>query len=317
MSRFSQAFLRDKLDGWACLAAFGKHPAWNDHIGLIGTKTETLALLEDILYRRGIAGQIAADKWSDPQDGPKTPLFNNRFVWGRENQQSLAGALWPSIDGKGRGHFPFVCCVQSAVNGTVAVQIYLEYVVKVGTEAREASNQAEVLGILERGGYDLNRWGPVVPTAMPWVWRSEQRPALFNALGSLAQEAVRSDQTRQAMAADGQHASLRLPALAERGMANLWLYAAFLEQFSPPPRCYLLICSADRGAPVDCVLGEPRPDAFFCLGADLKQLPVATPPLPAALPKGCHQGIDRFLAACASGRLPSPVRRPFWRWFVS
>ena len=43
---------------YAGLAAFGKHPGWDDHIPAIGVATETLAWVEKTLYNKGIRGQI-------------------------------------------------------------------------------------------------------------------------------------------------------------------------------------------------------------------------------------------------------------------
>jgi hypothetical protein len=314
-SRFNKAFLRDKLGGRAYLTAFGKHPAWNDHLGLIGAQTESLALLEDVLYRQGIAVQVAAGSWRDANGDAKTPNFNHRFVWSRD-RQSIVGVFWPSVDGKGRTQFPFICCVQTELAGAAAVQIYLDHVAKIGAQARQASGQPEVQSILERGGYDLNRWKPITPSTVPRAVRPGQEPALRENLATLAREAGHPAPGRQNTSAGSQDRSLRLRPPDTETPANLWFYASFLEQLVPAPPVYLLIASADPAAPVDCVLGEPGPDAFFCLGADLRESPVTEPPPPSALPERCRRQIDRFLAGCAAGTLPAPPRRSFWRWLT-
>ena len=313
MSRFNKVFLRDKLGGRAYLAAFGKHPAWNDHLGLIGAQTESLALLEDVLYRQGIALQVAAGRWRDATGAAKTPAFNHRFVWSR-GRQSIVGAFWPSVDGKGRTQFPFVCCVQSELPGSSGVQIYLDYVARTGAQARQASGQPEVQSILERDGYDLNRWKPVTPSVAPQVLGSGQERAFRDNLAVLAREVSHPAMGQQNSSAGGQARSLRLRAPDGAAPANLWFYASFLEQFAPAPAIYLLITDADPAAPVDCVLGEPAPDAFFCLGADAQEAPVTVPPAPSALTERCRQNIDRFLAACVSGTLPASPRRSPWAW---
>ena len=239
-SRFNKAFLRDKLGGRAYLAAFGKHPAWNDHLGLIGAQTESLALLEDVLYRQGIALQVAAGSWRDGNGEARTPNFNHRFVWSG-SRQSIVGAFWPSVDGKGRTQFPFICCVQSEVTGAAAVRIYLDHVAKTGTQARQASSQPEVQAILERGGYDLNRWKPMAPGIAPQLLPAEPEQALRDSLASLVQEVIHP--------AGGQDRSVRLRPPDKEAPVNLWFYASFLEQFVPAPPIYLLIMSAGPGAP--------------------------------------------------------------------
>lgn len=313
MSRFNKVFLRDRLGGRAYLAAFGKHPAWNDHVGLIGAQTESLALLEDVLYRQGIAVQVAAGSWRDGNGNAKTPNFNHRFVWSR-SRQSVVGAFWPSVDGKGRTQFPFVCCIQSEVPGAAAVQIYLDHVAQLGEQARQTSGRPEVQSILERGGYDLNRWKPVITATAPWVLRADQGPALRDGLGSLAWEASQSAVGHQNSLAGSRDRPLRLHPPDREAPVNLWFYASFLEQLASRPPIYLLITSADPAAPVDCVLGEPGLNAFFCLGADPQELPAGMPPSPPALAERCRRDIDRFLARCASGMPPDPPRRSFWHW---
>ncbi|HEY0791527.1 MAG TPA: hypothetical protein VGD78_10730 [Chthoniobacterales bacterium] len=312
MSRFKQAFLRDKLGGRVCLAAFGKHPAWDDHVGLLGDKTESLALLEDVLYRRGIAGQVAAGGWRDSRGGVTSVAFNHRFVWSR-GEQSLVGVLWPSLDGKGRGQFPFVCCVQTGMKGAIAVQTYLDGVVQVGAQAREAATQSELLNVLARGGPDLGRCQPVGPALPSPAWTSERTQAARDALSSLAPCIARSQPTFPPFIADNRDAAVRLPPLDEQPSVRLWFYAGFVEQFSPASPISLLITKAAPAAPVDCVLGEPGPDAFFCLGAEPEALPVAPPPGVAALPERWQANIDGFLAACATGTMPVPARRRFWQ----
>ena len=44
------------------LAAFGKHPGWDDHMPGIGVDTELLAHLKQALYVRGIGKQIDSGK---------------------------------------------------------------------------------------------------------------------------------------------------------------------------------------------------------------------------------------------------------------
>ena len=45
------------------LAAFGKHPGWDDHIPGIGLETEQLARLKQSFYVAGIGRQIDSGAW--------------------------------------------------------------------------------------------------------------------------------------------------------------------------------------------------------------------------------------------------------------
>jgi len=45
------------------VAAFGKHPAWDDHIDDIGLDMDTLIAAKRILYVQGIGGNIDSGSW--------------------------------------------------------------------------------------------------------------------------------------------------------------------------------------------------------------------------------------------------------------
>src|ERR1700675_3875744 len=112
MSRFLKVFLRDPLNARIYFAAFGKHPAWDDHIDDIGLNTETLALTKQGLYSEGIANKLALGAWNQIESSGTAIDFDHRFVWGRD-QKAVEGAIWASIDRKGRTRFPLVICAQT------------------------------------------------------------------------------------------------------------------------------------------------------------------------------------------------------------
>src|SRR2546425_1786022 len=45
------------------LAAFGKHPGWDDHLPGLGLETELLVQIKQVFYVRGIGGQIDSAAW--------------------------------------------------------------------------------------------------------------------------------------------------------------------------------------------------------------------------------------------------------------
>ena len=115
MTYFYKNFLRDGR-GWfraarpaVHLAAFGKHPGWDDHMDDLGLETESLLTLKRSLYLQGIAGNISAGTWERMDEAARLPGFNLRFHWQRDGQY-LLGKMWSSRDGKGRGHFPMIVC---------------------------------------------------------------------------------------------------------------------------------------------------------------------------------------------------------------
>src|SRR6516225_7447947 len=140
MIRFRKMFLRDRLNQTAQLAAFGKHPAWDDHIDDIGLTTETLVAVRRILYSEGIASQLSSGAWTRLEESGQALEFNHRFVWSRE-AQSVIGGIWASKDGKGRTQFPLIVCLQSGLNGWRAIRSFLEPLEELGILCKIAKDQ--------------------------------------------------------------------------------------------------------------------------------------------------------------------------------
>ncbi|MBN2271791.1 MAG: hypothetical protein JXN61_14325 [Sedimentisphaerales bacterium] len=97
--------------GWGIsVAAFGKHPGWNDHMEDIGLDTDVLAELKRVLYLEGIGRNIDKGTWGKDKDKPAPRDYGHEFLWVRGND-IVAGRLWPSRDGKGRSEYPMIACV--------------------------------------------------------------------------------------------------------------------------------------------------------------------------------------------------------------
>ena len=98
---------------YVALAAFGKHPGWDDHVEDLGLETESLNLAKTVLYVNGIGGQIDSGAWEKLDAEHQLPAFRHVFVWQRSGQ-FLIGRLWSSSDGKGRKRYPMVVCLHFA-----------------------------------------------------------------------------------------------------------------------------------------------------------------------------------------------------------
>src|SRR5262245_6671056 len=113
MKSFAKEFLNEDIEGVpnaprVFIAAFGKHPAWNDHMDDIGLVTESLVEAKRSLYTQGISSQIDGHAWERLGD-KALPGFDHVFVWHRPNETML-GLMWSSRDGKGRQLYPMVIC---------------------------------------------------------------------------------------------------------------------------------------------------------------------------------------------------------------
>jgi hypothetical protein len=96
----------------AFVAAFGKHPGWNDHIDDQGLETEELIGLKRFLYVQGIGGNIDSGAWDKLPDDEQLKEFKHLFVW-RAGDEAIVGRLWSSSDGKGRKRYPMIVAMQA------------------------------------------------------------------------------------------------------------------------------------------------------------------------------------------------------------
>src|SRR6476620_6484709 len=92
------------------LAAFGKHPGWDDHVEDLGLETDSLNHAKITFYVNGIGGQIDSGAWEKLDPAQQLPAFKHLFLWQRSGQ-FLLGRLWSSSDGKGRKRYPMVLCL--------------------------------------------------------------------------------------------------------------------------------------------------------------------------------------------------------------
>jgi hypothetical protein len=91
------------------MAAFGKHPGWDDHIEDIGLTSPSLVLARRVMYSEGIAGNIDSGSWDRLEDVKRLPSFKHHFYW-RRPEGWLVGRMWSSRDGKGRSKYPMIVC---------------------------------------------------------------------------------------------------------------------------------------------------------------------------------------------------------------
>src|SRR5579862_6325420 len=87
MAAFIKAFSRflgsgSKTAPALHLAAFGKHPGWNDHLDDLGLETDSLINAKRLLYLQGISQNIDSGAW-EKLDSPPNPLPPHTPIAGR------------------------------------------------------------------------------------------------------------------------------------------------------------------------------------------------------------------------------------------
>jgi len=120
MSEFYRRFLSEDVRKMGApggrqifLAAFGKHPGWDDHVEDLGLESDSLVFAKTLLYVQGIGGQIDSGAWEKLDATQQLPAFKHAFLWQR-GSQVIVGRMWSSSDGKGRKRYPMIVCAHCA-----------------------------------------------------------------------------------------------------------------------------------------------------------------------------------------------------------
>jgi len=298
MSDFYKKFLlddprrsRSDIPRPAYLAAFGKHPGWDDHIEDLGLETESLIFAKTLLYVQGIGGQIDSGAWEKIDPSQQLPSFKHMFLWLR-GQQCLVGRLWSSSDGKGRTRYPMVVCAHVLGLPVIsALNMALPHLEQIEQACLLTQSASEVRTILDRSRAELQNPGtstsrpalhPVTsqeladfiaspllgPGYEGWsriVYQLQSQcgafaPGRFNPKGDIS--ALRPQHFRLPLGG-------ALPARALLHWSNF-----FLSQIDPAVPLLLMVPLEEPW--FDLTLGEPTSHEVFCLRAGPKALPLAT-----------------------------------------
>jgi hypothetical protein len=269
------------------LAAFGKHPGWDDHIPGIGVETEALAEVKQALYVRGIGTQIDSGAWERLEPEKRLEGYDHTFLW-LWPSHTILGQLWSSRDGKGRAKYPMVMCIDAeGVSPGLMLTSLLPGLERLREACRATGSASQVIHDCRAAQEQLRLLlsqrqisggeAPSIEARRRFLARAELGPdrcGLLRALHELS--------TAPALGSTGKSSSnrlrslhVRLPLAADSRDEALMLWSIFLKGVIPQGTPLLLI--ARSNAPwFDIVIGPPVPDDFFCLQASPKALPLAT-----------------------------------------
>jgi formylglycine-generating enzyme required for sulfatase activity len=327
------------------LAAFGKHPGWDDHVEDLGLETESLNLAKTVLYVNGIGGQIDSGAWEKLDAAQQLPAFNHVFVWLRSGQ-ILIGRLWSSSDGKGRKRYPMVVCLhfagvtlgwalkqalsalaelEAGCAGTTSAEVVRDLLNRKRAALREAIQSTD-----GRGEY-----APVSPEALNRILQPAggANPEGFlrvlyqlqSQLGAFAAGKFNARANPGTLRAQ----QIRVPAVGEGPEKTLLFWTRFfLTQVDPAvPLLLTLPLEADW---VDVTAGDPESHEFFCLRASPKAVPMVSE-VPYKLDDVFRAKAKAFLAGFQRGETtaadlqpaavpelhaPAPARRGWFKWFI-
>jgi hypothetical protein len=311
------------------LAAFGKHPGWDDHIEDLGLETPSLVAARKLLYVEGLGGQIDSGAWEKLEPSQQIPVFKHTFVWLR-GPHFLVGRMWSSSDGKGRTRYPMIVCAQAA---GVSLDWFLDLVLPglerveqaclltaVASEVRTTLSRActELRDAVFHSSTNINP-PMVTPEALArFLAHPDLGPqqegwlrVLYQMDGQMAAfRTGRFDPRGDVQATRAQ--GIRVPACGESPAQTLVLWARFfLAQFDPGAPLLLLLPMEERW--LDCIVGEPASHDFFCLRASPKAVPLASEVpynLDELFRERARQRLEAFRTGVASGASVPPGGGP-------
>lgn len=319
MAGFLNDFLHAEIAGLsrkdpprAYLAAFGKHPGWNDHIEDIGLDTRTLIDAKRYLYLQGLSGQIDLNAWEKLGADARLEGFDHWLLWHRPGE-CLAGRLWSSSDGKGRTRYPMILLAH--VVGVPLLPVLRDVLPLLDTLARQCrgtATAADVQRIIGAGVATLRTavsraplegdLSPLFNESLNAAVAADGLARIFHAVvNQLPPYAPGTINVKAENAPKGRH--LRLPRLMGGPEASLASWTAFLMtqiDWSVPVLSLLPVSEPW----IDVVIGEPAGADFFCLRANAKSLPL-TQDVPYQITPALERAVAELYDGAPGGGLPS------------
>ncbi|MDF9832730.1 hypothetical protein M2103_000944 [Ereboglobus sp. PH5-5] len=322
------------------LAAFGKHPAWNDHMEDINLNTLTLLEAKRYIYLQGISGNIDSGAWNPPaapvgasqatpSDSALQPFspsalsspalsFNHWLLWHRPGE-ILLGRLLASTDGKGRTRYPFVVLAH-IINLPLAsaLETCAPLIDEAARQAREATTPDAVRQIIVQTRSRLA--AAVEATAdSPSPIPPGLRPAIDPSGWTRLYHVIENQLHQYGPGARPEHPScrhLRLPSASGTARVPradgvvpdaapqnlLWWAAYWLTQLDT--QIPLLLIAPETAAWLDLIVGEPASQHFRCLLVDSGALPTVTD-TPYSVPSHIEQVTNELLLNADESALPA------------
>jgi hypothetical protein len=271
------------------VAAFGKHPGWDDHIDDIGFDTDIFITVKRLLYIQGIGGNIDSGSWDALQKNQPIEEFRHALVWYMDGNL-IVGRIWSSRDGKGRTSYPMVACVQCC-------RLPLEWVLnnvlplleRVEDTCAATISAAEVRLIVENAQKELRQLtqqcelSPILPpvgadvmaklTEYPEMGGPNHQ-GLLRILYHIEREATR-DHLDTSKGKTFRPILLRIPISPPPVTESMLLWINFLLKKFGMNTSVLMLMPLQKQR-MDIIIGEPTQLQLYCLRASLKVVPLTS-----------------------------------------
>jgi len=293
------------------LAAFGKHPGWDDHIEDLGLETERLIGMKRLLYVEGISGNVDSGAWAKLSETQRLEGFDHLFV-SRKASDVVVGRMWSSSDGKGRTRYPMVVCAQcsSLPLSWVLQQVLprLEHAKNRCVSTTSASAVRSVIDDTRRGLRELAQHIEASPEGLGMpegtLAALADRPEMGKNYEGLLRILYRIEEWISANDGGGSDTTtrvvpgsfyIRVPACADSPADTIVLWLRFLlGEFDRSDSVILLLPLAESW--IDIIVGEPTVKEFYCILASLEAIPRTTD-IPYTLAPDFIDRVGRRIAA--------------------
>jgi len=277
------------------LAAFGKHPGWNDHMDDLGVETDRLVSVKRALYADGIGGVIDSGGWESLEGSRRTEGFDHAFLW-RHHEGLVVGRIWSSSDGRGRKRYPMILAAQC---GGVAMRFATERILprlrQLEDECRAAESAATVISLVDAARAELRQEAergarplpdPLPPPAAVAVLAEREplgpdREGLHRVLYQLERDFAsyrrpeRGESGTRSRTMDTRPQQLRVPRVAGT-IGEEWGLWMRLVVSQLDPLAPILMITSEAHAWTDIIVGEPGSAQFVCLQASDEAIPLTT-----------------------------------------
>jgi hypothetical protein len=306
----------------AGLAAFGKHPGWDDHIQDQGLENDKLVEIRRLLYTEGVGPNIDSGAWDRLDDAQRLPGFAHVFAW-FTGDGLFIGRLWSSVDGKGRSKYPMIVVAQvSGVSAAWALREILPRLEQLEGKCKAATTATDVKNVLDlereklralvadapqagneyeetaetlRALAGRKEWGDDSVGLRRVLYAIDREMAMFRATESRGRSRVLDDQP--------QH--FRAPACAEGHANSILAWRGVGVRELAPGTPTLIFRSIERGI-VDFIVGEPTASQLFALRANERGLPFASD-VPYSIDETFRTAADAKIVLWKSGDTASPA----------
>lgn len=295
------------------LAAFGKHPGWNDHLDSQGMATDRLVEFKRRLYVEGIGANIDAGTWAKDGELSDASPLKHLMIW-HDGASVILARMWPSVDGKGRTAFPMIVCVEAVgIDVQWVISTCMPVLEQLEGKCREATTADEVVSLLDAARQDLLRVSSGIQPVRV-LDASDRNEALLQVTEKIETDAGRpavhrlmhrlvgmlgepTSESSSGSAPMDKAMHLRVPRGASQPQEAAWAWLRVLGGWGARP---VLVMMPLRHKFIDLVVGPPGRGEFACLRTPESTIPLVT---------SIEYAIDAASAARFDAML-KPIPRP-------